>query len=392
MDPARYIHGTDEAEQARLLRLNALNNEAFLKVLPLSPTDHVLEVGSGLGVLARLVSERVPQGRVVGVEYSADQLARGASAPRLTLLRGDGNHLPFPEATFDVAYCRWLLEHVRDPLGVLREMFRVMKPGGHVLVEENDNSLQRYDPPCPQFEHLWRQFSILQGKLGGDGSIGSKLFRLMRRAGFTDVRLMANPHFYAAGTEEFACWVENESAILRGAAEEMIRHDLARVEEVEGAVAELLALLQNSEASSWFYFSQALARRPVLKRVLFVCVENSNRSQMAEAFARMFGGDWVEAYSSGSRPSGRVNPNAVEAMRELGYDLSRHRSKSLEEIPPGPYDAAVTMGCGDACPIVAAKLREDWQIPDPRVMSPTEFRGVRDLIGTCVKALLARLK
>ena len=143
-------------------------------------------------------------------------------------------------------------------------------------------------------------------------------------------------------------------------------------------------------------FADQTARQPMedrsLKRVLFVCVENSNRSQMAEAFARMYGDGTVEAFSSGSRPSGKVNPKAVEAMKELGYDLTRHRSKSLEEIPPGPYDAVVTMGCGDACPIIAAKRREDWSIPDPREMSPEEFRGVRDLIGKKVKDLLADLK
>src|SRR5437762_12887878 len=99
-----------------------------------------------------------------------------------------------------------------------------------------------------------------------------------------------------------------------------------------------------------------------VKRVLFVCVENSNRSQMAEAFARIHGGDRVEAYSAGSRPSGRVNPRAVAFMKEVGYDLSQHTSKSLEEIPAGDYAVAVTMGCGDSCPRVQAKRREEWNI------------------------------
>jgi protein-tyrosine-phosphatase len=127
------------------------------------------------------------------------------------------------------------------------------------------------------------------------------------------------------------------------------------------------------------------------KRVLFVCVENSNRSQMAEAFAQIFGGESIEALSAGSRPSGRINPKAVAAMREIGYDLTTHHSKSLEEVAPGPYDAAITMGCGDACPNVAARLREDWQIPDPREMLPDQFRQVRDLIRDKVRELLARL-
>jgi protein-tyrosine-phosphatase len=127
------------------------------------------------------------------------------------------------------------------------------------------------------------------------------------------------------------------------------------------------------------------------KRLLFVCVENSNRSQMAEAFARICGGPDVEAYSAGSRPSGRVNPKAVQAMQEVGYDLSAHRSKALGEVDGLTFDAAVTMGCGDACPQVAALRHEDWQIPDPRDLPPEEFRVVRDLIRSKVESLLESL-
>jgi len=125
-----------------------------------------------------------------------------------------------------------------------------------------------------------------------------------------------------------------------------------------------------------------------VKRVLFVCVENSNRSQMAEAFARIHGGDKIEAYSAGSRPSGKINPKAIAAMKEIGYDLSTHRSKSLSEIPDIEFDFVATMGCGDECPFVRATRREDWDIPDPKDLSPEEFRGVRDLIKTKVKEAL----
>jgi arsenate reductase len=128
------------------------------------------------------------------------------------------------------------------------------------------------------------------------------------------------------------------------------------------------------------------------KNLLFVCVENSNRSQMAEAFARIHGGDIVEAYSAGSRPSGRVNPKAIESMSELDYDLNKHGSKSLADIPDIEYDLVATMGCGDACPFVRAKLREDWQIPDPKHMEPTEFRAVRDLIEGKVKTALNKIQ
>jgi arsenate reductase len=124
-------------------------------------------------------------------------------------------------------------------------------------------------------------------------------------------------------------------------------------------------------------------------KLLFVCIENSNRSQMAEAFARIHGGDRVEAYSAGSRPSGVVNPKAIESMRELGYDLSTHTSKSLDAIPGVEFDHVITMGCGDECPWVPAKHREDWDIPDPKGMPPDEFRRVRDEIERRVKSLLA---
>jgi arsenate reductase (thioredoxin) len=128
-----------------------------------------------------------------------------------------------------------------------------------------------------------------------------------------------------------------------------------------------------------------------IKRVVFVCVENSNRSQMAEAFARIHGGSRVQAYSAGSRPSGKINPKAVEAMEELGYDLTRHRSKGLSDLPDVVFDAAVTMGCGDECPLLRARLREDWAIPDPKNMLPEEFRGVRNAIAEKVKSLLGKV-
>lgn len=126
------------------------------------------------------------------------------------------------------------------------------------------------------------------------------------------------------------------------------------------------------------------------KRVLFVCVENANRSQMAEAFARIHGGDAVEALSAGSRPSGRINPKAIRFMAELGYDLAAHDSKSLDQVQ-GEFDAVVTMGCGDACPWVPTRRREDWALPDPRDMDDAQYRIVRDNISARVKALLATL-
>lgn len=128
------------------------------------------------------------------------------------------------------------------------------------------------------------------------------------------------------------------------------------------------------------------------KKLLFVCVENSNRSQMSQAFASLLGGENVEAYSAGSKPSGIINPKAIAAMKELGYDLSVHESKSLEEVKQfAPFDVVVTMGCGDACPWMPARRFVDWQIPDPKHMNPDDFNKVRDFIRDKVAALLSSL-
>ncbi|HYE94848.1 MAG TPA: arsenate reductase ArsC [Rubricoccaceae bacterium] len=125
-------------------------------------------------------------------------------------------------------------------------------------------------------------------------------------------------------------------------------------------------------------------------RVLFACVENANRSQMAEAFARMHGADVLEPLSAGSEGSGQVNPKAVAAMAEKGYDLTTHRPKTLDEVE-GPFDYVITMGCGEACPFVAARRREDWALPDPKALPPEAFNAVRDEIERRVLALVAEV-
>ena len=113
---------------------------------------------------------------------------------------------------------------------------------------------------------------------------------------------------------------------------------------------------------------------------------------MAEAFACMYAQDVIQAYSAGSRPSGWINPKAVTVMAELGYGLDSHTSKSLLDIPSIEYDYVITMGCGDECPFIMAKVHEDWDIPDPKALPLAEFRQVRDLIGERVKNLAARIE
>lgn len=127
-----------------------------------------------------------------------------------------------------------------------------------------------------------------------------------------------------------------------------------------------------------------------LKTVLFVCLENSCRSQIAEAFAVIYGKDVLKAYSAGSTPSGLVNPRGIEAMKDFDYDLSSHQSKSLEEIPDKEYEWAISMGCGDFCPNVRAKNREDWKLPNPAKLEGEEFNTIRNLIEIRVKQLVEK--
>lgn len=124
-------------------------------------------------------------------------------------------------------------------------------------------------------------------------------------------------------------------------------------------------------------------------RVLFVCTENARRSQMAEAFANMLGAEGVEAFSAGSEPAAALDPLTVQSMRELGYDMSAHEPKSLDDLPDLEFDYVVTLGCEDACPMVKARMQVDWDIPDPKGMDREGFRGVRDMIRSRVERLLA---
>ena len=125
-----------------------------------------------------------------------------------------------------------------------------------------------------------------------------------------------------------------------------------------------------------------------MPRFLFVCIENSCRSQIAEAFANMYRTGRVKAYSAGSRPSGVVDPKAIDSMKELDYDLTKHESKSLDDVPQEEFDHVITMGCGDECPFIPARYRDDWDIPDPKDMPTDEFRKVRDDIGRRVRELI----
>jgi arsenate reductase (thioredoxin) len=125
--------------------------------------------------------------------------------------------------------------------------------------------------------------------------------------------------------------------------------------------------------------------------ILFLCVHNAGRSQMAAAFAREIGGDGVVVHSAGSAPGETLNPAVVDAMRERGFDISNERPTKLTETMGRGADVIVTMGCGDACPVYLGKRYVDWELPDPAGKSVEEIRPIRDDIEGRVRALIEEL-
>jgi ubiquinone/menaquinone biosynthesis C-methylase UbiE len=257
---AAYIHGTETSEQARLALLNRLTNEPFIRFLELDENASVLEVGSGLGILAREVKGRVRGGAVCGVEYSADQLAlcRGAAVEGLHYIQGDAHALPFPDEHFDTVYCRYLLEHVADTVQVLSEMRRVLRPGGRAFAQENNILILAFYPECPLFDSVWRRFALLQAELGGDATVGKKLFALFKQAGFGHIELSLQPEIHSHGLETFRPWLENLIGNVESGAGELQKRGLATGAEIDAAIDELRSFAELEQASAIFYWNRAV--------------------------------------------------------------------------------------------------------------------------------------
>jgi ubiquinone/menaquinone biosynthesis C-methylase UbiE len=261
MDKATYIHGTDESEQERLALLNRLTNPPFLDFLNCPRARSILELGSGLGILVHDCARRYTHARVFGIEYSPDQLSRVPSADRVHFTRADAHKLPFVSNTFDVTYCRYVLEHVAHPVDVLREMRRVLKPGGKALAQENNILVSVFDPDCPAYDHVWKQFAVLQQQLGGDALIGKRLFRYFSDAGFEKIELSFQPEIHHSGSPSFGPWVENLIGNIRSGEQALTKHGLVTPAEIEGSIAELRALMDRIDASALFYWNRALGHK-----------------------------------------------------------------------------------------------------------------------------------
>ena len=271
--PSRYLHGTDPREQRRLSRLNDLINRASLAELGLREGDRVLEVGSGLGQFARAMARRAgPRGRVLGIERSAAQIreargaARAAGEPKLVAWRrGDALRLPLRRGErggFDVAHARFLLEHVPDPLAVVRSMVRAVRPGGRIVLEDDDHDVIRLWPEPAGFGPVWKAYARSFELLGNDPGVGRRLVQLLYRAG-------ARPHrntwiFFGScsGSPDFRAYVENALGVLRGARRVIVEGRLLSAGEFDQAIAAFDAWKRRPDAALWFAIAWAEGRRP----------------------------------------------------------------------------------------------------------------------------------
>jgi SAM-dependent methyltransferase len=218
-----YVHGTAPGEQRRLTRLNQLINRQSLERLRVRGGERVLDVGCGMGQFTRAIAGA--GGVVVGFERSAEQIAEGirqlAGAPDPAEIRaGDAFAFPLRNdewGTFDVVHTRFLLEHLADPQRVVDAMVRAARPGGRIVVEDDDHDLLRLHPALPSFDAVWRAYMKSYETGGRDPRIGRRLPELLARAGADPVRCDW-PFFGAChGSPDWDVIVDNCRAILSGA-------------------------------------------------------------------------------------------------------------------------------------------------------------------------------
>lgn len=261
MKKAIYIHGTEPDEQERLAALNRLSNPDFIDFLKIQRSEKVLEIGSGLGILADQIAHTTGAD-VNGLELNDAQLTQARSlGSRVTWVQGDAHQLPFDAQTFDVVYCRYILEHVADPNLVMAEARRVLKTGGRFYAQENNIEIHQTWPDCPSFLRLWDIFGKLQTDLGGDAYVGKKLFAMALEAGFKQPKVSIHPEVYGFGDQAYDRWIRNVIGLVESAKSNLLKPEYAGEMLYEEAVSELNLLLGNTQGSVYFYWNriQALA-------------------------------------------------------------------------------------------------------------------------------------
>jgi SAM-dependent methyltransferase len=274
---SQYLHGTRPVEQKRLARLNTLINRASLRELAPGGARRILEVGSGLGQFARDMARAAgPGARVLGIERSREQIqgavraARRAGESRLVAWRrGDALSLPLRPGewgSFDVAHTRFLLEHVPDPLRVVRAMVRSVRPGGRIVLEDDDHDVIRLWPEPAGFTPLWRAYIRSFDRLGNDPAVGRRLVSLLYEAG---ARPRRNTWIFfgsCSGSPDFKAYVDNLAGVVGGARQAIVEGGLLPARTFDQAVAALEPWKRRPDAALWFAIAWAEGIRPGTRR------------------------------------------------------------------------------------------------------------------------------
>jgi len=270
-----YLHGTAPDEQDRLGLMNGLLNANSLREMQLAPGERVLDVGCGLGQLSRDMARQVnPSGKVVAIERSGEQLAvarhLAAEAGEEQLIdfrAGPAEQLPLTAAewgTFDVAHARFLLEHVPDPVAVVRQMVRAVRPGGRIVLEDDPHDTLRLWPDPPGFQHLWQTYMRTYDRLGTDPLTGHRLVAILVQAGAEPAR-NAWPFFGAcAGQRELLLGhVDNLVRILEGVREPILALGEFEPATFDACMRAIRDWAHRPDAAFWYAVSWAEGRRPM---------------------------------------------------------------------------------------------------------------------------------
>jgi SAM-dependent methyltransferase len=268
---SRYVHGTEPAEQARLSLLNDLVNAPCLREARVRPGERILDVGAGLGQLTRGLA-RAAGRPALAVERSAEQRGRaealGAAAGEADLVEWrDGDALDLPLrgeewGAFDLGHARFILEHVPAPERVVAQLARAVRPGGRVILTDDDHSLLRLHPEPPGVLPVWQAFVRSYDRNGNDPFVGRRLPALLEGAGLSPVRATWLFFGGCAGEATFPGVVENMAGNLRGAREAIAATGAVTLAEVDEAVASLGRFARRPGAALWYAFAWAEGIRP----------------------------------------------------------------------------------------------------------------------------------
>jgi SAM-dependent methyltransferase len=267
-----YIHGTAPDEQRRLSLMNdVLLNPAFLRAIALRGDEKVLDLGSGLGQFSRAMARALPNGRVVGIERdetqraAAMQLAEEAGERDLVDFRaGDALALDLGDAwgTFDVAHTRFLLEHLPNPQTAVNAMVRAVRPGGRIVLADDDHDVLRLWPEPPGMTELWRAYMRTYDRIGNDPFIGRRLVALLHDAGAKPVR---NDWIFfgaCAGMEIFEILSDNMAGVVRTARETIVGMSLFGEREFDAVMLQYEQWRRRADAALWFSVCYAEGVRP----------------------------------------------------------------------------------------------------------------------------------